>query len=224
MSVLRLRNYRIAPNQQIVFNGSDAYAELFSYTWPTDALTVEFWNYVSSADVQQSAAFGNRYTGGGTKRIGCFAPWSNGTLIWDRGDYNGNGRITVDYTPYLDKWTHVAVQSAGAAGSYKSIILDGLVVAESTTASDSNPEGGGIHVGKQGTYFHKGKIDELRIWKSLRTLSEIQDNRFDKIEPHADLVKYYRFDTDSLKDYSGGEGLVNTGGILEAGNNANFNY
>ncbi len=46
-------------------------------------------------------------------------------------------------------------------------------------------------------YFHEfdGSIEELRIWNSVRTASQINDNKFVNIDAaaHADLIGYYKF-------------------------------
>jgi hypothetical protein len=227
MSVIRLRNYRrFIPNQQIAFNGTSAYAENHDWPWPTGPITIEFWNFVASTDVQQAGAFGSRYSGDG-KRVLCAAPWSNGKLIWDYGDYTQNGRIETDYTPYLDKWTHVAVQSEGAGGTYKSIILNGQVIVENTTVSDGPTSHAGLRLGRWSTYYHKGKKDELRVWKGIRRLSEIQDNMYKRmIDKHPDLITYYTFDTgDAFGDSSDNNyKLTNYGAVIEPGDNPNFNY
>ena len=55
-----------------------------------------------------------------------------------------------------------------------------------------------------------GSIDDVRIWKSVRTESEIKDNMKKSVKGKSNLVAYYTFDDSSASDVSE---QVNTGAI-----------
>ncbi len=78
------------------FNGSNQDAECSSFSWTgTSAVTVSFWNYVTSAEEQNSFAFtvGNS-AATDPHRFAASVPWSSGTLFWDYGaNSTGTGRV-----------------------------------------------------------------------------------------------------------------------------------
>lgn len=163
------------------------------FTWSDTAVTVEFWNYVRSSDVKEASLF-NLVTSGDPIRFQAHAPWSDRVLYWDYGNISGNGRISTDYAKYLDTWTHVALVSNGK--NFKGIYLNGVLAAFDTKADFPNGAKG-LTLGSFGNGFQKGMIDELRIWKRVRTKDEIARTMYTRIDPQDGLVGYWRFDEGS---------------------------
>jgi hypothetical protein len=182
MSVLRMREYS-NPMRSLEFNGLDGFLDSFDKALsPGDPVTIEFWNYVPSAVLNGSytpAAFGGD-SNTNALRLSSHAPWGNGVLYWDYGD-TGDGRIQVDYTPYLDVWTHIALTATGISNGRLEIILDGQLVAEKIGVPALS---GGVQLETIGRsvfdntqfHYHLGKIGLFRMFKEVRSLTDIQEN------------------------------------------------
>lgn len=130
---------------------------------PGSSLTVEFWQYLATADVQGSSTFniGND----SPLPNGCNAhfPWADGVGYWDFGDFQVGGRVTVDYTPYLDQWVHAALFFDFDTSEH-GIYMDGVQVSSafSHNAPVATVTGGQIGFGA-GDYV-KSLIDEFAIY------------------------------------------------------------
>jgi len=146
------------------FNGSNNYLSNTSLSIPAgSSITISFWNYVTSSNVQPSAAF----TIGGSdnpNRISAHAPWSDGTLYWDFGNYSGGGRISTSYSSYVGSWTHVVLEY-NAANTTHYIYLNGSLAASNVNSSAPQNAQTGIDIGAwpSSSYYHRGSIDEFRV-------------------------------------------------------------
>lgn len=167
--------------QAASFNGVNQYAEASSFPWTgTSAATVSFWNYVTSADQQNSFAFtvGNS-AGTDAHRFSASVPWANGQLFWDYGiNGTGTGRVAATYTSYLGAWTYVTLVSTGSANTYQAIYLNGSVNVSAASSASSTVTGdlliGGYPYATQyGPPYENGYIDEFRISNVVRSASWI---------------------------------------------------
>lgn len=183
------------------FNGGDSYALDTGIVWNGGAVTVEFWNLVRSDEVTTGSVFA---VGGGDvidQRFQAHVPWSNGVLYWDYGNISdGSGRVTVDYTPYLDQWTHVALVYDGARE--RTIYLNGRRVARANGDSLAVRSLAWLRLGGTGpgsNHRHKGAIDEFRIWRRSRSEEEIRLHMAQRVDASSepDLFAYYRMDEGS---------------------------
>jgi len=178
----------------LALDGATTRMDASGFAWSDSAVTVEYWNYVASPDVSNGMTLG---IGGEeeTDRFMISSPDGERMLVWDYGDATIDGRISADYTPYLDKWTHVALVSDG--GNYKAIFINGTLVASGSEADHPAPRAG-LRIGASLNGYHKGMIDELRIWNRVRTGEEIlQDMHRLIAAPQTGLVGYWRFDEGS---------------------------
>ncbi|MBU3740672.1 MAG: hypothetical protein FGM24_00140 [Candidatus Kapabacteria bacterium] len=164
-------------------------------TWSGGPVTLEFWNFVRSADVRASKAFQIGEADPAENRFLTHAPWDNRRLYWDYGNIGADGRLDIDYAPYLDKWTHVALVSNGV--DFKAVYINGVLVASGTKASaPTNLKRlaiGGAPTGPS----HVGMIDEVRLWKKVRTQDQIRESmgrRMPQTTDMRDLVGVWRFD------------------------------
>ncbi|MGB6298881.1 MAG: LamG-like jellyroll fold domain-containing protein, partial [Rivularia sp. (in: cyanobacteria)] len=113
-----------------------------------------------------------------------------------------------------DTWYHVAVTYDGS--SEMKLYKNGVLVDSATGVA---PLGNNIatNIGKHNNgYYFVGDIDEVRIWETARTQSEIQDNLYKQLEgTEENLVAYYNFDNDSgttITDSTGNnDGTLNNG-------------
>jgi hypothetical protein len=154
-------------------------------------MTIELWvNYAAAANTQDFLALRTSLDNG-TKsgvQIGLHA----GTLaVW---------RVYVDYvlvqaptTPAAGTWHHVAYTFDATTNV---LYVDGTAVATSTLPTDSHtPTSAWL-----GTYdgyanMFKGALDEIRVWKAVRSASEIvSDMQHSSGQGDADLVAYWTFD------------------------------
>jgi hypothetical protein len=155
------------------FNGTSAYVNVPTFSWPTGGgpVTVSFWNYVTTPQVSSAFTVGSVDS---PSRFQTHAPWSDGKIYWDYGDLNANGRISTDYLTKVNKWTHVALVSAGKGGAFKAIYLDGAVAAAAATSDGPTQGLTGLNIGRWGSSYHKGLIDDFRIYNRVLSASEIQ--------------------------------------------------
>ena len=191
------------------FDGETTYIRL-PLSSPTNqggAITVEFWNYVKRTEAQKSYAFSFQFQGKGQTgdRISCHAPWSPWLdLFWDCGKIDGGGRLHRDYQSYFDKWTHVALVSAGAGTpGYQAIYLNGDVV-EERHGSQQPPAFDELLIGADRendgiTRHHKGWMDGFRVWSVVRSNEEIQQNMKRRMSgAEENLVTCFSFSVDAL--------------------------
>ena len=193
------------------FDGVDDYVNDDNFSWSGGGpVTVTFWNYVKSADVQAASAFGVGQ--GNTYRFQAHAPYSNSMLFWDYGQ-GTIGRVGIDYTPYLNKWTHIALVSMGVGGNFKGIYLNGVLVASGSVSDGPGTTMTGLKVGHavlDTSIYHKGNIDEFRIYNRVLSAAEIQTLAY-----HAPTAV-----DDSFGEAAGQQLVVAAPGILSNDNGA----
>jgi hypothetical protein len=180
----------LVPGSAISFNGNGYIPT--SYCHKTKEITVEFW-MKANADQLETIFL----AGGSTDMINCYFKGSDRTLNWYYGDPANNGGIKCDYTPYVGKWTHVALVSKGRGGNYKAIYLDGKkIVSDVYSNGPVSPSVCNLVFGKNpnGNNF-RGMIDEFRIWDRVLTETELQKMMNDEILPSTPgMLACWRFD------------------------------
>lgn len=184
-----------ASTQSLAFDGIDDYINIPNFSINGDPVTIEFWTKLATTDVQNSSLFA---AGNNDPQRMCALLWSDKRLYWDYGDWNtSNGRMSVDFAPYLDKWTHVALVSSGVGGNFRAIYLNGVAVAVMNTSSAPNVLLTGLKIGSfsNGTSPFKGSLDEFRIWYKVRSQTEIQANMNLSLSAKApNLAGYWKLD------------------------------
>lgn len=168
------------------FTTAGAVVNAPGFSWPTGGpVTVAFWNNVTTAQVRNSSAFnvGDMNT---PNRFHAHAPWSDSNLYWDYGDLGTNGRISTNYTAYLNKWTHVALVSAGVGGNFRAIYLDGVLVTSQASSDGPQVALTGVSIGRwSAAGDHQGLIDDFRIYSRVLTAAEINALFMGETEPGA---------------------------------------
>ena len=168
------------------FNGTADYVSVPAFSRNGGPITVSYWVYVASADAgQQSFTFGVG-SGGVGNRFSAHSPWG-GLVCWDYGNISGNGRISCSMAGHYDKWTHVALVSAGAGGDYKAIYLDGTLAASAAVSDGPSSAITDLQVGHTpevavGNNHFKGRIDDFRIYNCVLSALEITA-LFNKADP-----------------------------------------
>lgn len=134
----------------------------------SNPITVMFWTRVMTADVGNGhSAFSIGDGAAGTlNEVQAHVPWGDNTLYWDCGGASGSARISTSYTNYLDKWTHVALVSAGNGGNFKAIYLDGVLAASAASSSGPTSAPTGVYIGywHAGSDAHKGLLSDFRVY------------------------------------------------------------
>lgn len=200
-------------NNTLIFDGKSTYVEvpLAAPTNDGGAITVEFWNYVKSDEVQNSIAFMFADKDGKAQsRTLCHAPWGDKNLYWDCGghDWSLKGRLSTGYTPYLNKWTHIALVSAGTKGSsqYQAIYINGELIVQHETSPAVTDSLTRLLIGGPSDdtkIFHEGLIDEFRVWNRVRTKDEIKRDMYAQmIGDEPGLVACFNFNW-GFQDYAG---------------------
>lgn len=165
-----------APGKALSFDGTDdVTAELA--TAATDDITIE-------AYVKWSGGTGQTVVYNGTDGTNGYSIRITPEISVECGG-SGSAVSAVQFAP--GSWQHVAV--VREAGTWK-LYLNGLERPLTGNPSPLTPTG----TTEIGTGF-SGQLDEVRIWNTARTLTEIQDNMFQALtgtEPG--LAAYYHFD------------------------------
>lgn len=121
----------------------------------------------------------------GSQAIACC---TNGSSVYFIFGYNG-GRLQIWQTgggqtvqssvlTLAGSWNHVAMTRSGSAGNWTlTIYLNGVSIASTTTATDSNGAGAlGFAIGRCGDYaawYYSGVMSDPRVYSVAKTASEI---------------------------------------------------
>jgi len=194
----------VAPGNAMSFDGSDDYVAITNTT--SEDFTLEAW---IKPDGTGSAAGSNAFHGdgilwsdvSGSANDFVLAILGNNIAFWDgSADANGTGGNVTGNTDVVTdgEWHHIAVtrESGGSMILYVDGVPDGSATA-GTNALTDNPA---IHIGANtlNSRYYSGQIDEVRIWNTARSQTEIQADMYRALDSfESGLAAYYRFDQDS---------------------------
>jgi hypothetical protein len=226
----------VAPSDKrgnmITLDGSDDYVDfdnIASKMVGEDDFTFEAWINADGGQVGNDRIFAVNTSSGGN-RILFFLDDGVIESYESSGDTYSNASLYTDLRD--DKWHHIALTHDGSTNTH-SVYLDGQLVASksgtvSSFAADNRWSLGQEYDGGTPGDFFQGKMDEVRIWKDVRTQDEIQTNMnisFTQAQLAGleNLVAYYQFDnddatgtTDGVKDLLGNHGTLKNGGTYSA--------
>jgi len=175
-----------AQGYALEFNGTDEYLDCGDVTVinSADSLTISGW-------INPDMASGNDiiFSKDGEdadNRILLYINVSTEDLYikYENGGMNQYGQYTSFTTAvYQNKWTHFAVVfdggGSGNPGKLK-LYLNGSAVDLSFTgiiaSTITNASGQSFYIGKSGSDYFDGTIDEVRIWNVVRSAAEILGN------------------------------------------------
>lgn len=172
----------VLPGYAMDFDGTDDKLSDADQTWPDsdNTVTVQFWNYVASANVKNSNSFVYNFAGGGNQRLASHSPYGDNVIYWDFGTCCSTSRISGSYAAYDDKWTFIHLTSNGT--TQKRIFLDGVKTYYNDSSADApNVDGNNFQMGGANVY-EDGQIDEFRISTINRAdtwISTEYNNQFD---------------------------------------------
>jgi gliding motility-associated-like protein len=164
---------------------------------------------------------------------------SNGYILrlTGTGDFSGvsfDEMNTSNAVLALNKWYHIAaVNNNGTRKLYINGVEQTLTGTPITTAANTDPLIIGQDYLLAGSRFFKGSIDEVRIWNTARTATEITNNMNVALAGNeAGLVANYNFDQGiangtntsitTLNDYTANALVGTISGFALTGNTSNF--
>ncbi len=185
------------PKKCLDFDGTNDYVSLPN-TFANNSMTVELWACASDWNVSSSfkSIIGNSQSGGWKVYL------QNSQLCVDVCLSTGSTSTAVYNSTNLSGWNHLAFTAD--ATSLK-LYVNGIPVTTSVTGNTFMAPGEGVTTTLLGTemaannfpdnnYF-SGKIDEVRIWNSVRTESELKENMMNTLSGNeSGLQAYYRMD------------------------------
>ncbi len=189
----------LAANYALDFDGSNDYVEVGDADSldVTDNFTVEAWIYVENFKFLAGIAV--KYHGGG----GGFVFRLSQSAPYNRIDFCA---VTGGIALSTGTWYHVAgVMNSETASIYIDGKLDRSGSPGYTLSANSDPVTIGMDYGPHPRYFD-GVIDEVRIWNTARTQSDITANMNELTGNKSGLVAYYKMSNGSgttLSDNSG---------------------
>jgi hypothetical protein len=195
-------------NTAIGTDGSSSYVSMTANVVPGSGdFTVEFWAYMSSlgASLREFISQGSS-TAGQNFYIG-----TDGTLMTIRcGDPWQNSGIAMP----VNQWTHVALVRSGTNAS---LYLNGILKA-STTGYTISTGGTGLRIGRQYgalAEYMNASVDELRVWNTTRTASQIKSGMFGIIATNTPgLAAYYKMNEGSGTTLGNSTSTTGLGGTL----------
>lgn len=225
------------PGFALQFDGTNGAVQLQNpsapFSNPNGTFTVEFWAYPTAlrdggapeSDSGTAGSSGQRYAifpdqgenayGAGHAAIGV-SVGSNGIGVFARG--TSYFPQLLAYNSVLNGWTHVAVV---VETNRPRLYLNGTLVR--TGVASSRILHPSINLGDPGLNYgmYQGQLDEVRVWKSLRSKSEIQSAMNTPLAGNeSGLSLYYRLDEgagdlidDSAVDQRDGQRFASVAGF-----------
>ena len=177
--------------------------------------TVEVWFYGNS-NTQGILTRGHSRGGSNAQRT--FDIYGNGTNV---ALYltNGTTAQTITIGTYvIGRWNHVAVIKNGSTVTTylngENEVVTTLTITPNITSNNWSIGGGATTTP---TYLFNGKIDEVRIWSTVRTIDQIRSTMFVPLAgSESGLVAYYNFNA------STGTSLADQTSPQENGTNVNM--
>ncbi|MBN1338653.1 MAG: PKD domain-containing protein, partial [Bacteroidales bacterium] len=151
----------------LYFDGFDDYAAVQGIGFPVSDLTIEAW--INPEEFNNIREIVYWYGADGVQ----FRLNENGSLLYGESA-GGNWNYVISDTGlvYLNQWNHIAVTKQG---DLCNLFING--VNAGFFQFDNNPDVNTIEIGGRGINtdrFFKGMIDEVRVWNTARTQSELQ--------------------------------------------------
>ncbi|MGE0079122.1 MAG: PKD domain-containing protein [Bacteroidales bacterium] len=182
-------NLQAQTNNALAFDGSDDYVNCGTIN-PT-SFTVEAWVYLNTVNKDQAVISTLSETAGtgfelhiGSNNIPVVTLRNGSTWV----DTKGTEPVSVG------KWYHMALTYNGSTCK---IYVNGHLTASSTITS-YNSGSNTLCIGRRssGSYLFNGRIDEVRIWNTIRSQADIINSRstsFTNPASISGLMAYYEF-------------------------------
>ncbi len=130
----------------------------------------------------------------------------------------GNGtsveEVKWDYVP-ITYWTHVAVVANYTSNTYE-LYVNGLTRGTRTATLHPASSNADFTVGRDYNIGFDGKMDEVRVWNTVRSGQNISDNRFVEVAPSANLKGYWKMNNSSADASDNNNTLTNNGTVYDS--------
>ena len=139
---------------------------------PTTEITVLVWQKADNSKMQSTFSVS---PDDGLDRINAHIPWGGGTVFWDFGNIDTDGRLSyVPADSITGEWQHFAFV-ASQSGDYMKIYRNGVEEASKPGMSPYSGTEKDFCIGSlAGGLFFGGMIDEVKIYKRALTEKEIE--------------------------------------------------
>ena len=154
--------------------------------------TIELWVYVPAAE-NGVHYFISQGSPGSSFYIGYDATQSNHIFL---GDFWTGSNVSLP----MGQWNHIALTVD--AGNFSAWLYLNGALSDSAinTYATCDPSGSPLQLGRatDNSTFFTGKLDQLRIWDTIRTAAEIKAGMYGTVSPSSThLVAYYKMDETS---------------------------
>jgi uncharacterized protein YjdB len=184
------------PNNGLNTGGVNDYVSIPNSLSAANGMTIEYWVKTTMTSASGSQWFnGNGIVdaevGGVTNDFGT-------ALLNNKAAFGiGSPDFTIQSVSSINtgNWTHVAATWDKTSGAMK-LYINGVLEASGTGATNYRNAPPDIFIGATQTLSQQfdGTVDEVRIWNTARSQSQIQANMNCDVAQDPTLVAYYRFD------------------------------
>lgn len=177
------------PGDALILSNSTVNVPEFGNVVPTNEITIEFWQRMSSSNYVNTVVLSPDIT---SDACHAFVPYSDHNIYWAFGNTSAGGQLS--YTPpasLVGSWQHFAFV-ASQSGNFMAIYRNGVLEAQKTGMTPLTQGSRSLVLGSQAV---NEDLDEVRIWNVARTADEIRTNMNRSLtgdEPG--LLAYWRFD------------------------------
>ncbi len=223
------------PHSGINTNGTSSYVAIPNSLSGGD-MTIEYWMKTTSTGA--TGPFVQWYEGNGIidGEVPYFFDDFGTSLYGNKLAFGmGNPDTTIFSTSNVNtgNWVHVAATWSHTTGAMK-LYINGVLESTITGPTALRTAAPRITIGmtQTGAHMFNGTIDEVRLWNTVRTQSQIQANMNCDVARQSNLVGYYRFDEGvaggtntslvNVPDYSGNSNCGSFNGFALTGSTSNY--
>ncbi|MDB6065707.1 MAG: hypothetical protein JWR26_1915 [Pedosphaera sp.] len=192
--------YTIGPvgGAALSFDGSSSVVSIPGFIPLNNTLSLEAW--IKPLDLTSNFVSAIIYQESGPSSPECMLAFeNNGTVLAFGSKTVQNGyypefQVSINPADFTDgNWHHIAATYDGA---FKRLYVDGILIGSTAQTGNLNFSPTDSLIGGQRSFnVFNGQIDEVRIWGSARSATDINNNRFSTLAgTESGLLAYYRFD------------------------------
>ena len=179
------------------FDGADDFIQFTEA--PLSAMTIEAWVKFASTTDQTVIKYTN--SGNPVANISRQIRLNGGVL--QHNTFDGSSITVSAAAPVVaGQWYHVAITAED--GGFARLYVNGVEQGTALAVGTLDVSGDEFRIGFNSTgdaNFFNGEIDEVRVWNTVLTETNIRDNMIEKLDGNSDnlenLIAYYRFDENS---------------------------
>jgi hypothetical protein len=134
-----------------------------------------------------------RIVGKGSSGPRNYGLWYHPSGVWLFQQYGSGVSVSINRPIKVGEWYHIA---ATKQGGYAKLFIDGILVNSGNGGTNPATSSDPLTIGYAGFHaYHRGQIDEVRLWDLARTDQQILDN-YNKmlIGNEIGLVAYYNME------------------------------